>query len=503
MTKHPFSLTPHLLLILSIAFLISGCAEEKSTTRTVMTLEVSPNDITVANTNDTTHVSIVADGDWSVESDSDWLTLNPASGRSNATLDVIYSELQNQARVGQITISAPNHYPASATVLIHQSANPPLKVSPTSSIADYNELELTFTIEATSSWVIQESLEWMYFDPDTGTGTTDVVCRLGLNSGDSRTGVFAVSAPGHYPSSVTAQIQQNPEPAELKIIPPTRTVAYDLETTGFSIVSDGYWTVGDFSEWITVTPREGRGDSYIRVSMHVNNGPQREGLITINAPNHAPASFTIHVIQEAAPNARPPKVTGLVVEDKYWDAVDLKWSDDSETELLFRVDYKEVNDEGWTTIGETVQNATAYQITGLIPVTHYLFRVFGVNGFGISESSKEIGAMTDSDIVEIAIDSAPVGGLITAGSDRDWFSCTVPTDQFCTFEAILTSLSDSEMWLYGPDDRARERLFDDDSGTNGGSKIDAWLPAGKYFVKINAKNPNETGTYNFQFLSGE
>lgn len=74
---------------------------------------------------------------------------------------------------------------------------------------------------------------------------------------------------------------------------------YLNETKPLAIASSNHWTVRSQSEWISVNPEEGSGDSQeqnIEVTVAHNKGDQRTGIITVSNGNK---SYDVNIVQSA------------------------------------------------------------------------------------------------------------------------------------------------------------------------------------------------------------
>lgn len=84
----------------------------------------------------------------------------------------------------------------------------------------------------------------------------------------------------------------------------------------------------------------------------------------------------------------------------------------------------------------------------------------------------------------IATTGFPQTRSLHVAEDVDWL--TFSLDRACqvTIETGGELGGDTEMWLYGPDDPAREIAYNDDGPTGGWSRLVETLMPGKYYVKV-------------------
>ena len=80
-------------------------------------------------------------------------------------------------------------------------------------------------------------------------------------------------------------------------------------------------------------------------------------------------------------------------------SVRLTWTDASEDETGFEIEYREANPGVWRKFGTEAQpNATTIVVTGLVPETLYEFRVIAKSAAGLSTPSPASEAATDQDV---------------------------------------------------------------------------------------------------------
>lgn len=109
-------------------------------------------------------------------------------------------------------------------------------------------------------------------------------------------------------------------------------------------------------------------------------------------------------------------------------------------------------------------------------------------------SSKEFSLfiLNESDFNPLILDATPTLQELSSTNDRDWFTVQVPDNGFYTIEthpvSNFSSL-DTEMVLYGPDDKNIVIQEDDDGGIETYSRITYWLKSHRsYYVRVGKYN---------------
>ncbi len=92
----------------------------------------------------------------------------------------------------------------------------------------------------------------------------------------------------------------------------------------------------------------------------------------------------------------PLAPSGLSAETKSDTEISINWTDNSDNEDGFKIEYSLDGVTNWNEIGTTGTDVTAGDIIGLIPGTLYYFRVRAYNGTGDSDYSNTANATTSS-----------------------------------------------------------------------------------------------------------
>ncbi len=456
-------------------------------------LIVEPDARTVGNSNDTAYFDITATGAWTISENVDWFDVSPMSGSDGGTAFVHYEGGAQEAREGVFVVEAPDHTPESVNVKVSQVVAPPLKVEPDRRVIPYDYATTQFTVFASGEWTAIEDVAWFGVYPTSGSGAGTLTVSFDRNQGEERSGSVTVNAPGHYPSSTFVIVIQEKKPEVLEVSPTERYVDYDSEGTGFTIKAKGVWSVQNNSGWFTITPISGEGEDYIRVLYSQNIGPQRRGTLTVTAPGHRPESVTAEVIQGSSPNAPPGKPENFHAENIYWDGVDFKWDDRSDNELGFTVMRKKESEGIWREQVNLNANREEYTDSNLEPLSKYFYEIFAYNAFGESDPSQTIEILTHSRVVNVDPAGGEYEGNIELAGDKDWYSLTLAETDGYTFEVRNNTLPQSNLWLYGPGDRSRER--EQATQTDEGCNLTVSIPSGTFHIKAGGDNDRQLGTY--------
>jgi poly(beta-D-mannuronate) lyase len=117
-------------------------------------------------------------------------------------------------------------------------------------------------------------------------------------------------------------------------------------------------------------------------------------------------------IREFAVLPPPAAPSGLTAQATGPDRISLEWTDNSEDETGFIIEW--LDGDSWMEATSVEANVTTVEITGLDSETEYTFRVSSTNG-SISEPSNEVSATTLAQLIPIIV-MEPEGGSIPSGT---------------------------------------------------------------------------------------
>ncbi|HEX6400727.1 MAG TPA: fibronectin type III domain-containing protein, partial [Actinomycetota bacterium] len=95
--------------------------------------------------------------------------------------------------------------------------------------------------------------------------------------------------------------------------------------------------------------------------------------------------------------------------------VDLSWADGA-TETAYRIERSTEDSTGWTVIGTTGMDVTAYTDSALLPETTYLYRVVATNAGGDSPPSAAVSVTTLAEKNDPGTEPDPSPGTDNGGS---------------------------------------------------------------------------------------
>jgi hypothetical protein len=153
---------------------------------------------------------------------------------------------------------------------------------------------------------------------------------------------------------------------------PANALTYTLVTkpSGAAISADGV---------ITWTPGEAQGPSTNVFTTRVTDN----GTPALSASN----TFTVVVREAHVPPAAPGGLTAFVVGA---GRVELRWTDDSHNEEVFRVSRRDSDRVSWSSIGSVPANVTNLVDYSVAAGTRYEYQVIALNAYGESGDARAV-----------------------------------------------------------------------------------------------------------------
>ncbi len=264
------------------------------------TLSVSTNTLNVASANGSTaSFNITSNINWTVASDQSWLTVNPANGSGNGTINVTAeANLTVSTRIATVTVSGTGV--TSQTVTVTQiTGEPTLSVSTNNLKMPATEgSTATFDVISNVSWLVASDQSWLTPDIANGTGNGTVTLTAGKNESiNERTATITVSATGTASQTVT--VTQKEGEATLSVSTSTLDIeAAEGSIATFSVISNTNWTVAIDQTWLTANPSSGTGNTTVTLTATANPNDDAYRVATVTVAATGAASQSVEVVQD-------------------------------------------------------------------------------------------------------------------------------------------------------------------------------------------------------------
>ena len=255
-------------------------------------------------------VELKSNGEWSIGSASDWLTVLPTSGNGNATLKLVAQpNTSEQSRSMELRATTKDNS-ASLTISQEGASNgedpngedpngeDPNGEDPNGEDPEHfltvtpNELQFVctgenkvITIECDEAWSITEVTEWMGFDKTEGDGNDEVVVTVGENPlHEMRSAEIEIRSASGNAAVINVSQEASPVQHFLNVTPTGLSFGKEGESKDVTIECDAEWQVVFDADWLTASVNEGSGNGTVTFTALPNVFMEtREAIVTINS----------------------------------------------------------------------------------------------------------------------------------------------------------------------------------------------------------------------------
>ena len=288
-----------MLALVGMLLLVASCRKKVDVAFTTTTVNVDAlgGELTA---------SLTSNGEWTVDSHPDWLTVSPMYGSGDTPLALsVCANVDIQARSGEVQVSTKDN---KAVLTVTQEAAAPvyLKVNPGSFQCDWLGDSFQINVESNVDWTITEVPEWITVSVTEGSNNGQieaVIAPITEEISEDRQATLYVEG-GGLREPVT--VVQTCEPSQVFEIAPKNLEFSNLGGTSvLTVRSTMPWTAITNVDWITFIPNSGDGDAEMTVNVAENTEyVSREGNIRFAYahPNGIMGSTIVVVRQEAAPD---------------------------------------------------------------------------------------------------------------------------------------------------------------------------------------------------------
>lgn len=229
---------------------------------------------------------------WTAESNTSWITITDGrAGSGSGRAGFRVSPTNGPTRTGTLRV-------AGRTVTVVQSDGCSISASPTNQNAPASGGSATIQIEAAAgcTWTAATEVAWLTITgPATGTGKGQVQVAVAANAGPARSGSIVI---GGQPTTIAqASGCTYAISSDRQQIPASGGPA----VTSVSTTAGCPWSVTGAVPWITVTTPSGSGPAQLTFAVAANQGPPREGTLTI-----AGQTYTVNQASACTWSFNPP-----------------------------------------------------------------------------------------------------------------------------------------------------------------------------------------------------
>ncbi len=255
-----------LYILLAILFFACSSDNEMNELMASDNLELSKNDVKIANNDGSFTINVTATGEWNAEVESiasQWLSLSKSGGTGNGDLRLFFeANTENDIRTGKVkvTMQVSGNVIQQEITVEQLGTDPNILIDYSYDIVPFTGTTLTCQVISNIAWtvVIEENDNWIEVVEPVSTRsfkTEDLFLKIASNVGAERIGKVVVKTVGDYILSRTIEVVQENVKNTLKveqdecIIPyRCRSLTIDIEqehAIEYDIVSTGTWITLD------------------------------------------------------------------------------------------------------------------------------------------------------------------------------------------------------------------------------------------------------------------
>lgn len=221
-------------------------------------------------------VELKSNGEWTINSTEEWLSVSPMSGSGDATLRLTAdANTERESRSAQITAVTKDN---SATLTLTQKA-PQYYLTVTPKTFQCGSEGGVFSVEVSSNveWTVSLP-QWITCSTTEGSNDMTVTLTVSPLEGDvleSREGDVIFGNPFGMVGDISAfdkvHVVQTLDPVlTIEVLPTNLVFACSGGTQPVNVITEDSWTVATEADWIVLSQTEGEGNAEVSVTIEEN-----------------------------------------------------------------------------------------------------------------------------------------------------------------------------------------------------------------------------------------
>lgn len=297
------------LFVAALSCFVMGCRKPVNVSFGVESLDV-------AAVGGTYTTELKSNGDWTINSMAEWLTVSPASGNGDATLTFeVQPNLTGQVRNQEIIATTKDN---TTSMTISQEASddpvpePYITLAPTAMLGDWEGGSFQVIVSANVAWAVTDSPDWVTCSKTEGEGNDTLLMTMHpfLEMGNRE----AFITFGGNNTSAQFHVRQTGMSSEhiLTVTPDVFQVPYTGDVRTMTVTCDEAWVAVSEEDWISLdmTEGEGSGEVVLTVAENPLYVSRRTAIKFISDSNN---TYGVDIYQEAAPDPHFLEVTPTVL----------------------------------------------------------------------------------------------------------------------------------------------------------------------------------------------
>lgn len=260
-------------------------------------------------------VSLTSNGDWTIDTYPEWLTVSPTSGNGDATL-TLTAPINNSdaARSGEVKVSTKDN---SATLTVSQEVMEKGFIIVNPEMIDCNAEGgiFTLTVNSNCDWSVNTAANWLSCDPISGTGNGTVTVNITPIDGDVEMREVNIIFSNSESLLLAVRVMQHaPIHYSIGIDPTVLAFDYMSGEQTINVLCEGSWTASTEDDWIMLGATSGSGNMELTVAVTENETElyAREGAVQFLSETGESVNLVIK--QDGAPDSHYLEVTPTTIE---------------------------------------------------------------------------------------------------------------------------------------------------------------------------------------------
>ena len=302
----------YFLLVAAVALSVFGCRKtiEVSFENATQDLDAQGGSIELA---------LKSNGEWTLSTVEDWITIEPMSGNGDATLTLTaQANTTGESRSTEITATTKDN--AAKLTVTQNALEYYLSVTPKEIVCGTDGGVFSVSVSSNVEWDV---LLPQWITSSMAHGSNDAIVTLTvspLEEGSEETRMYDVCFGNPFSSSGTISVTdyvhvvQTADPIlDIELTPNSLVFVCTGETKTVAVATEDGWTAVAVDDWVTLSQTEGQGDAEIGVTVEENPFyRERRSIVHFVTSGGIQTDLIIH--QEATPDPHFLEVSPLDFE---------------------------------------------------------------------------------------------------------------------------------------------------------------------------------------------
>ena len=251
---------------------------------------------------DSIEIGLRSNGEWTIKSTAEWITISPMSGNGDATL-TLSAEANTTGEPRMAEVRAITKDNASVLTLTQGFSEPEkyVKVMPNEILCDSEGGEFVVMLSANVNWSVSTPT-WIKCLPSEGSGDARITITIDPIDSDMHESREVDVVFGNSNVFEKVHVVQTVAPVlDIELAPNNLQFVCTGETKTMTVTTEDSWMASVEDDWVSLSQTEGQGDAEISVT--VGENPiylNRVSIVVFTTAGNVQKVLTI--LQEATPN---------------------------------------------------------------------------------------------------------------------------------------------------------------------------------------------------------